>query len=92
MLLQDVLKSKHFLLECRPNFGSFCPLPGPLRAIVSSALNPPPPLQISAYATGSNEKKGVKCINHALSKENLTIYQSQPVSLMFFTSVFKAIQ
>ena len=35
------LKPKHFLLECRPNFGSFCPLPGPLRAIVSSAPNPP---------------------------------------------------
>ena len=34
------LKPKHFLLECRPNFGSFCPLPGPLRAIVSSAPNP----------------------------------------------------
>ena len=26
------LKPKHFIFECRPNFGSFCPLPGPLRA------------------------------------------------------------
>ena len=44
------LKPKHFILECRPNFGSFCPLPGPLRAIVFSA--PKPPLsQISAYVT-----------------------------------------
>ena len=26
------LKAKHFVFECRPNFGSFCSLPGPLRA------------------------------------------------------------
>ena len=26
------LKPKHFIFECRPNLGSFCPLPGPLRA------------------------------------------------------------
>ena len=26
------LKPKHFIFEYRPNFGSFCPLPGPLRA------------------------------------------------------------
>ena len=46
------LKPKHFIFECRPNFGSFCPLPGLLRAITFAAPNPPPPLQISAYATG----------------------------------------
>ena len=45
------LKPKHFIVECRPNFGSFCPLPGLLRAITFSAPKPPP-LQISAYATG----------------------------------------
>ena len=44
------LKPKHFIFECRPNFGSFYPLPGLLRAITFSAPNPPP-LQISAYAT-----------------------------------------
>ena len=35
MLLQDGLKTKtpkHFIFECRLNFESFCPLPGPLRA------------------------------------------------------------
>ena len=46
------LKPKHFIFECRPNFGSFCPLPGLLRAITFSAPKPPP-LQISAYATGN---------------------------------------
>ena len=45
------LKPKHFIFECRPNFGSFYPLPGLLRAITFSAPKPPP-LQISAYATG----------------------------------------
>ena len=35
------LKPKHFIFECRPNFGSFCPLPGLLRAITFSAPNPP---------------------------------------------------
>ena len=44
------LKPKHFIFECRPNFGSFYPLPGLLRAITFSAPKPPP-LQISAYAT-----------------------------------------
>ena len=44
------LKPKYFIFECRPNFGSFCPLPGLLRAITFLAPNPPP-LQISAYAT-----------------------------------------
>ena len=48
------LKPKHFIFECRPNFGSFCPLPGLLRAITFSAPNPPP-LQISAYATNCVE-------------------------------------
>ena len=37
------LKPKHFIFECRPNFGSFCPLPGLLRAITFSAPKPPPP-------------------------------------------------
>ena len=32
------LKPKHFIFECRPNFGSFCPLPGPLRAGLSKLL------------------------------------------------------
>ena len=32
MLLQDVLETKTLYFECRPNFGSFCPLPEPLRA------------------------------------------------------------
>ena len=45
------LKPKHFIFECRPNFGSFYPLPGLLRAITFSAPKPPL-LQISAYATG----------------------------------------
>ena len=44
------LKPKHCIFECRPNFGSFCPLPGPLKAIVFSAPKPPPS-QFSAYAT-----------------------------------------
>ena len=44
------LKPKHFIFKCRPNFGSFCPLPGLLRAITFSTPKPPP-LQISAYAT-----------------------------------------
>ena len=49
------LKPKHFIFECRPNFGSFCPLPGLLRAITFSAPKPPP-LQISAYATGCEKE------------------------------------
>ena len=49
MLLQDVLKTKTLYFESRRNFGSFCPLPGPLRAIVFLAPNPPS--QISAYAS-----------------------------------------
>ena len=51
------LKPKHFIFECRPNFGSFFPLPGLLRAITFSAPKPPPPLQISAYATAYDETK-----------------------------------
>ena len=47
-----LLKPKHFTFECRPNFESFCPLPGLLRAITFSVPKPPP-LQISAYATAS---------------------------------------
>ena len=39
------LKPKHLILECRSNFGSLCSLPGPLRAIVFSAPNSPPPFQ-----------------------------------------------
>ena len=35
------LKPKHFIFECRPNFGSFFPLPGLLRAITFSAPKPP---------------------------------------------------
>ena len=35
------LKPKHFIFECRPNFGSFYPLPGLLRAITFSAPKPP---------------------------------------------------
>ena len=34
-------KPKHFIFECRPNFESFCPLPGLLRAIVFSATKLP---------------------------------------------------
>ena len=49
------LKPKHFIFECRPNFGSFYPLLGLLRAITFSAPKPPP-LQISAYAT---EERGL---------------------------------
>ena len=55
------LKPKHFIFECRPNFGSFCPLPGLLRAITFSAPKPPP-LQISAYATARVHSKFSKSI------------------------------
>ena len=42
------LKPKHFIFECRPNFGSFCPLPGPLRAGLPKLLVDRYPLDIVA--------------------------------------------
>ena len=57
------LKPKHFIFECRPNFGSFCPLPGLLRAITFSAPKPPPPLQISAYATDLGYKTNLQAFS-----------------------------
>ena len=36
------LKPKHFIFECRPNFGSFCPLPGQLRQSCFRLQTPPP--------------------------------------------------
>ena len=50
------LQPKQFIFECRPNFESFCPLPGPLKAILFSAPNPSPS-QISAYATGCDKHR-----------------------------------
>ena len=42
------LKPKHFIFECRPNFGSFFPLPGPLRAGLSKLLVDQHPLDTVA--------------------------------------------
>ena len=71
------LKPKHFISECRPNFKSFCSLPGTLRTIEFSAPNPPPPSQISAYATDFNEQTAMlvyQCRISSKSDEKLDRY------------------
>ena len=74
------LKPKHFIFECRPNFGSFYPLPGLLRAITFSAPKPPT-LQISAYATGLRIRLTlIKCLILAEMKAKVL------VSLKFISS------
>ena len=62
------LKPKHFIFKCRPNFESFSPLPGLLRAIVFSAPKPPPS-QISAYATASTSMRNITACFLLISRD-----------------------
>ena len=80
------LKPKHFIFECRPNFGSFCPIPGLLRAITFSAPKPPP-LQISAYAT----VLGYKMFVTKQTKSFSTSSRQNDNILFKFVKIFKFI-